>query len=280
MSLIVKRQAVLILKRLKVTGLVVRGLVAVPHSNPVFILGNQKAGTSAIAALLGKAAGCSTSIDLVREYLSDGAIYPQIQRGQADIEELIQRNRLDFSRKIIKEANLTPFFEHLATRFSSARFVFIAREPVDNIRSLLNRWDLPGNKKHLSVQELNAIKKSWHILFNGDWLGLSGDGYIEMMAERWRYLTDIYLKNADRMTLIRYEDFRADKQNAIENLAKQLSLPAENDISTLLNVQFQPKGRRDTNLLDFFGAENLRKIELICGQNMEQLGYNARHAPE
>ncbi|HDQ41846.1 MAG TPA: sulfotransferase, partial [Desulfonatronum sp.] len=191
-----------------------------------------------------------------------------------------RRNRLDFSRKIIKEANLTPFYDQLTTRFPLARFVFIVREPVDNIRSLLNRWDLPGDKKHLSAKEMREIKKSWHILFNGEWLGLNGDGYIEMMAERWRYLADIYLKNSERMALIRYEDFRADKQNAIKALAKKLDLPAENDISGLLNVQFQPRGRRDTNLAEFFGAENLRTIERICGRHMEQLGYNVQHAPE
>lgn len=274
LSSVLKPTAVNALNALKVLELKIRSTRAVMHPQPIFVLGNQKSGTSIIAALLAKATGLSVSLDLVREYLSDGTVYIKLKKGKKDLQELIYRNKLDFSRQIIKEANLTPFFEDLIARFPDSRYVFIVRDPADNIRSQLNRWDIPGNQQSLSHKKMKSVKKSWHIVFNGEWLGFDGNGYVEMMSHRWRYMADIYLKNSDLMTLIRYEDFLEDKEKSILSLAEAIGLKPSNNIVDSVDVQYQSKGEAHVDLLTFFGYQNLENIYKICGDRMPEFGYD------
>jgi len=253
--------------------LLLRSHFVSPHPDPIFLLGNQKAGTSAIAALLGQLTGHSTSIDLAMEYLSTGEVYPQIYNRKIPFSTLIRRNRLDFSRKFIKEANLTVFKEELQRHFPKSKYVFIVRNPLDNIRSILNRLNLPGDLDQLDDNHIKTIKKSWMLLIDGSWLGLSGENYIDMLAARWKLLTDIYIDNIDQMILIKYEDFLKNKIGELERLVNELGFFSENDISANVDIQYQPAGNKDINLELFFGKRNFSKIEMICGPNMEKLNY-------
>jgi hypothetical protein len=269
-----------LLNRLKIGEFFIRGALVKIQKEPVFILGNQKAGTSVISALLSQATGCTVSIDLAREFLGDGSIFTKIKNGRVTFETVVQRNRLDFSRDIIKEANLTPFYDDIVARFPESKFVFIIRSPADNLRSQLNRWNIPGNMEDLRPEDVMQIKKSWHIIFDGTWLGLKGNGYIEMLANRWRYLADVYLTNQEKMILIRYEDFRKDKEGEIYKLAGKLNLDPQHNISHKVNIQYQPKGRSDVEPVAFFGEKNLRRIEKICKIQMERFGYQSYFQPE
>ncbi len=271
----VKPLAVSVLNIFKIAAQNIYGLKSSIRNSPVFILGNQKAGTSIVAALVGQATGCSTTLDLVREYLSDGKIYLKLKHGHINLEHLIQRNRLDFSREIIKEANLTPFYGDLISRFPESKYVFIIRNPFDNIRSQLNRLNLPGNLQYLSAEDIKKVKKSWRLLLDGSWLGLNGVNYIGMLAERWKYIADIYLNHKENMILIKYEDFLKCKQETIYDLAKKLNLYPKHDISDKINIQYQPKGNSNVNLTVFYGSRNIQLIENICYKNMKLLGYNS-----
>ncbi len=68
-----------LLNLFKTGEFIMRGALVKIHKAPVFILGNQKAGTSVISALLSQTTGCSVSIDLAREFLGDGAIFTKIK---------------------------------------------------------------------------------------------------------------------------------------------------------------------------------------------------------
>ena len=83
----------------------VRGLAARPREAPVFVLGHQKSGTSAVAALLAELTGSSAAIDLFEETRSP--VIDRVVRGEMSLERYLRRNRLDFSRQIVKEASLT-----------------------------------------------------------------------------------------------------------------------------------------------------------------------------
>ena len=199
----------------QIVQLIIKGYFSNITSDPIIILGNQKSGTSVIAALLGHATGLSVTIDLKREYLSTGNIYKKVFHGELPFSIIINRNRADFSKDIIKEPNLTIFYPDLKKTFKTAKFIFIIRQPHQNIRSILNRFGLPGNLDHLEPHHLRLIKKSWDIVFNGEWIGLRGRNHIEMLALRWNYLVNIYLKNKDSFILMRYEDFLQDKIKSI-----------------------------------------------------------------
>ena len=243
------------------------------NRKPIFVLGNQKSGTSAIAALLGYATGLSVTIDLKMEYLSTGRIYLMMRSGSVDFETFIKRNRLDFSREIIKEPNLTIFYQDLLKHFPEAKFAFVIRDPRQNIRSILNRLRLPGNLDDITETHRRRIKKSWNLILDGRWLGFKGGDYIEMLALRWNYFSDVYLRDSSNMVLVKYEEFLKDKIGAIHKLAETLGLDPGYNIQDKVNIQYQPRGSRHVNISIFFGARNLTKIETICRDKMKLFGY-------
>ena len=46
-----------------------------------------------------------------------------------------------------------------------------------------------------------------------------------------------------------------------------------NDVQDELDRPFQPAGDRSVTWIDFFGPQNLARIESICGEEMRALGY-------
>jgi len=247
------------------------GVFARVHPSPIIILGNQKSGTTAIAALLSEMTGLSATLDLEKE-MKDPVI-DRVKTGGLSMREFVGRNKLDFSRDMIKEPSLSPFFHELAGEFPRARFVMVIRDPRDNIRSILNRLKIPGSLAEIPADERSRITRAWELIIDGRWLGLDGKSYIEMLAQRWNYITDLYLANPGRMILVKYEDFSKDKTGTLHGLADTLGLEKKRDVSSRLDVQFQPAGDRSVRWNDFFGPQNLLAIETICAGRMRSLGY-------
>ena len=251
---------------------VVRRIVARVNRSPILILGNQKSGTTAIAALLAELTGLSATLDLWRE--SREPLLDRVWSGEVPFTQFVRANKLDFSRKIIKEASLTPFYDRLVRHFPSARFVFIVRDPRDNIRSILNRLSIPGSLKQVTREDMGSITRAWSLVLDGRWLGIDGDNYIEMLAGRWDFFVEILIRNRDRFYLVRYEDFVEDKKSVMGAVADALGLRGRYDISEKVDFQFQPAGDRKVKWIDFFGEDNLSRINRICAEKMEALGYS------
>ncbi|MCK5211322.1 sulfotransferase, partial [Candidatus Parcubacteria bacterium] len=239
---------------------------------PIFILGNQKSGTTVIASLLARATGRSLAIDLRQEILSPS--FEKLKSKQLSMDEFINKNILDFSKEIIKVPELSFFYNELSEHCREAKYIFIVRDPRDNISSLLNRLNTPG---HLEVLEASQIKKlplAWQLVFRVDWLGEeNSESYIKNLSTRWLIAANNYLQNKDKIVLVKFEDFLSDKADTIERLAAKCGLSKVNDISGLVDKQFQPHGDRKTSWLDFYGKANLGIIEETCGQAMKELGY-------
>jgi hypothetical protein len=244
---------------------------ATRHPAPIFILGNQKSGTSAIALLLGEMSGLTATNDLRRE-IGDQLILP-IRAGQIPFSRLLRRNRLDFSRPIIKHPNLTLIYEELRQAFPRAQFAFVIREPSDNIRSILDRLDLAGTLDQIDSDRWPSLPAAWQAILRGDGLELGSNRPAEVLAHRWNLMADVYLDRAQQMQLIRYEDFAADKVGMLRDLAVSLGLRETRDISASVDRQFQPRGsHRGIDPRDFFG-DNFEVITGICRERMERFGY-------
>jgi len=241
------------------------------HPRPILITGNQKSGTTAIAALLAELTGRTVTLDLAQEM--PRPTFHLVRTGQMTVDAFVRRNKLDFSREIVKEPNLVVLFDRLAQRFPDSPWVFVVRDPRDNIRSILNRLDLPGNAARLERPYAGLFAQAWNLCLDGAWLNLAADTYIETLAARWTLAVDTYLANRQRMAFIRYEDFEAGKVAEIERLARELGLTARHDITGKLDVAYQPRGDRSVPWHDFFGPENLAKIEHRCRAAMEKMGY-------
>ncbi|MGH0035726.1 MAG: sulfotransferase family protein [Myxococcota bacterium] len=238
---------------------------------PVFVLGHQKSGTSAIAALLGEVSGLPATVDLQREVHKPS--YLELSSGRTTFERFVQRNRLDFSRPIIKEANLTPYREELVRCFPGARFVFVVRDPRDNIRSILNRLDVRGDLDELQPGDPLLPNPGWRLILRPGWLEIEGRNYVERLAARWVRFAHTYWEAPGQFELIRYEDFMASKAAVIEDLARRLGLPTLRDISSRVDVQYQPRGNKGVDWLEFFGKRNLAWIDQRCSGWLERFGY-------
>ncbi len=244
------------------------------HESPIFVIGNQKSGTSAIGALLADLADKTVAIDLP-DICEPTQI--KLHNHELSFPDFVERNKYDFSKEVIKEPSLTFLYEDIIKYFPNSKFVFIVRDPRDNIRSILNRVKINGDLTRIddpdSQKKLAQAPKDWERVIDSRWMGIQGENYIEWMAHRWNYAIDIYNKHKDNMLLIRYEDFVKDKEGEIEKLARQLDLVPTNDISSKVDIQYQPAGNKKVSKMDFFGENNLRKIETICETRMKEFGY-------
>jgi hypothetical protein len=242
------------------------------NESPIFLLGNQKSGTTVMGLLLADATGLSVTIDLYREIFKPE--FQTLPENPQDFEAFLAKNRIDFSRDIIKEPNLTLFFPELKERFPGARFLFIVRQPHDNIRSILDNLKIKGDLT-ASVEELCPhIPEAWRYVIDNRWRMVLDTHYIASLCARWNYMADVYLENRETIQIVRYEDFRKQRQASIHLLAESLNLRIVNDISTLVDRQYQPRGQnRDIDTRSFYSPDNFQMIQSICGERMKLLGY-------
>jgi hypothetical protein len=236
------------------------------------VLGNQKSGTTAIAILLAKRADLSVEWDLTT--IERGSLINKIYRGKASIGRLISQNRLIFSREVIKDPNITFCFSQVRERFPRAKFVMVLRHPCDNIRSILDRLGVPGNKSNIHYDRYDKIPNGWEVMLKGEWMGSEGSNYIENLALRWKKAASIYIENINNIEVIKYENFCSDKVASIDNLSSRLGIERKKSIKDEVDKQFQPKGEnRGSSWRKFFEGENISKIKNICGEEAEKLGY-------
>lgn len=242
------------------------------HKDPVFIFGNQKTGSTAIAALLAQATQNTAILDMF--YRIPWTVETRLLQKSLPFGTFVQRHRRLFSAKVIKEPDLVFFLDDLTACFPASKMVFLLRDPRDNIRSILNRLNLPGSQEQLTEPQFaNLPSQLWRIVMEGTLFGTQGNSYIETMALRWRKMVELYESRSDRILLLRYETFLEDKVGCIGRLADQLDLRATTDISSAVDTQYQPRGDRSTRPLEFFGRSNLAVIERVCGEKMRQYGY-------
>jgi len=240
------------------------------RKSPVVILGNQKAGTSVVAHLLADFGGLSKTVDIPESWWPT---LEQLVNRDMPLEQFARKNRHRFSCGVIKEPNLTFFYDELRDLFPSARFVFVVRDPRSNIRSILDRLAIAGDQTALDAR---SIPETWKHMFDAEMWGFDHSHYTDVLADRWREAARVYLDHSSDIHLIRFEDFQDDKLGAIEDLAQRLSIQQKSDIRHKVDIQFQPRGDRDVTWESFFGDANLRRIEKICQPAMSQFRYSMR----
>lgn len=242
------------------------------NSNPLFILGNPKSGTTIIANLLSKATKQTLTSD-IQSVIKHAAL--QLDFNLINFDDFIKHHKYEFSKEIIKEPFLSFYTEELIRSFPNAKFIWIVRSPYQNIRSILNRLKIPGNLTEINFNDFTELEKrpAWKLNLQSRMLGYNSSNYIEALAFRWNHAIKIYRENQEKIRLVRYEDFIIDKQKYIEDLALELDFTIQSDISNYVNIQYQPKGNAEIDLKEFFGVENYKIIGKICKENMQETGY-------
>ena len=239
----------------------------------VIVLGNQKSGTSAVAALLAEWAGLRATIDIPALWNEE---FVKLRTGARTMRLFAALHARDFGADVVKEPNLTFLYPQLRRAFPRSRFVYVIREPRANIRSILSRLGLPGDAEDLSQAELDAVPPTWRPVFEPNVLGLPPGTYIETLARRWNAAVDAHLDHAADMVLVRYEAFLGDKVGTIAALGRDLGLPARQEIGGSVDRQFQPRGSH-APAEQFFGSRNLDRIHELCGAHAARIGYDLVH---
>lgn len=238
------------------------------HPRPVFVLGMQKSGTSAIAALLGLRTGIEPTIDLERDWRR--TTVDLASRDVGEFDRFVRRNAVDFSRGIVKEPNLTFLVEHLQRCWPQSPRVFVVRDPAQTIRSILDRLDLPGDLDAWPPERLAAVPSAWRVVLDNAWIGVESSHPIESLAARWKVAAGIAAADPSGI-LVRYEDFLADKAGVIDDLAGRLGLPTVASIEADLDRPFQPRGR-PRSPKEVFGG-NLERLWRAVEPTAATLGY-------
>ncbi|MEM6681001.1 MAG: sulfotransferase domain-containing protein [Pseudomonadota bacterium] len=246
---------------------------AIPCADPVLVFGNQKSGTTAIARLLAEATGETYSHDMLF-HNSWRSVQP-LYRGETNLQQIRHALRHEFARKIIKDPDLTLCMDDARKTIPKARAVFVVREPAANIRSMLSRLKIRGDKPALDDEDHDILAKLplWNDVLHpeGDVLG-GASSYIEALARRWNVMSSMAITHENWMVTIRYEDFIADKVGEINSLAQNVGLTPNHDISHRVNHQFQGRGSSEA-FETFFGTDNLQTIRSICQDNAAHFGY-------
>src|SRR4051794_10325472 len=234
----------------------------------VLVLGNQKSGTTAIAALLAQRLGVRVTLDIPALWGDD---LERRRAGARSLRWLAARHPRAFTAAVVKEPNLTFRFDQARAAFPHSRVVFVVREPRANIRSILSRLGLPGDADELTAAQRAAVPPVWRAVLDPELLGLAPGTYIETLARRWSAAADIYLRHAGDLTLVRYEDFVRDKVAVITATAQALGLVVRYDIAASVDRQFQPRGSR-APYEQFFGERNLARLPALAPRPAAQLG--------
>lgn len=257
-------------RRLRSLGLDIKALRYRINPAPVFVLGNQKSGTSVLAGLLAARCGRTVTIDIRRE-IHDPSFH-RVGPSRLSHRIWVRRMALSFSTDIVKEPNLTLMAAQLREMFPRARFVGIVRSPAENIRSIFDRLGLDGAEPDAPADPARLPTEGWRVLLDGGWQGMPSAGPVELMAQRWVKTAQAMRALGDDILIIRYEDFVRDKTRFVDEAAAFVGLRGEHDLTPLLDRQFQPRGKRAGEAASVFGA-NRAIIERVCGEAASGFGY-------
>ena len=248
---------------------------SIKSEKKLFILGNQKTGSTAIADLISKRSGSSVMLD-IQGVLPDPSWLLEQRYDLVNFSDFLFRNRREFDSRVLKEPSLTFFYPKLQEYFPEASYAFIIRNPLENIRSILNRLRIPGDLDSINMADWSELSfmPTWKLALDSTWLGCPEGSYIEALAHRWNVAANVYLRNQDAMHLIRYETFLKDKIGVVDSACDYFGLNPVADVSQFVDKQYQSKGNSGVDLTEFFGNRNYDKIKDICGPTAVYFGYN------
>jgi hypothetical protein len=240
----------------------------------IFIMGNQKSGTSAIASLLAMASEKTYCIDI---FVKMASYESKILDGDYLFEDFVSEASFYFKKEIVKEPEFIFFYDELNSLFPKSTFINIVRDPFSNIRSILNRLKLTASdaEKITNLTEsLLPENPLWDLLVDTNRMPYRGRNMFEMLVSRWQYAVNIRPNFVEKNFLtVRYEDFLQDKINFINDLCVSLGLEIKKDVSPYLNVNFQPKGIPVAKE-NFFSKEQIDFIYENCSEDMKRYDYN------
>ena len=255
----------------------VRAIFLHRHAVEVVVLGHQKSGTTAIAALLARMAGKGYSNDpLYRVDWGGGSAAEAVMANPESLTDLVRSRRRMFCRPFLKDPDLSFIIPACRRTFDRARFVFVVRDPRDTVRSIADRLGLTARDLLCPADASKLPNRHWSLILAGCLPEVRGNSIAEAIAMRWRIAVRHFYDNSDGIVLLRYEDFLADRIGSLARCLGDLGIKQRQDITPWLETRYQPKGDASMGLQDRLGNECVRFIEEICSVELHKMGYPLR----
>jgi hypothetical protein len=241
-------------------------MIAAPvdERTSIFVLGHPKSGTTVVARSLEAVSGASLTDDLFHRLGVSRATRERLFRDPGALRQFIQTHPEGFATRINKTPKLTFLYAPLRQAFPTAQYVFVVRDPRSALRSFLGWRNIPGNLKDALPEHQERLATM---------PAPAAGQYIEQLAARWNLAADTYLDHRGDFLLVRYEDFLTDPVATVVSLARALGLPSDGNCSGPIRHSYKASGVGGVPWLDFFGSDNLHRIERLCRVRMSAFGY-------
>lgn len=120
--------------------------------------------------------------------------------------------------------------------FPDAYFIYLIRDPKDNISSIIDAW---RSQRFRTYPNLPGFNGQWSLLLPPDWQSMQGKSIAEIAAFQWQSCHDNTLRalgkiSRERWTTINYADFIASPEQELAKLADFTQLSMDNRIRQVL----------------------------------------------
>jgi LPS sulfotransferase NodH len=140
-----------------------------------------------------------------------------------------------FLEKTPKNSLRIPFFDHI---FPDARFVFLWRDPRENISSIMEAW---RSGQWRTYPKLAGFDGPWSMLLPPGWRAMNGRPVAEIAAWQWRQtndqiVDDLQSVGSDRWTVVEYDELIRDPAGLIGKLCEFLRMPVDSALAQRLSA--------------------------------------------
>ena len=138
--------------------------------------------------------------------------------------------RLRFLEKTPKNALRIPFFNNV---FPDARFIFLWRDPRENLGSIIDAW-ASGNWK--TYNGLTGFAGPWSLLLPPGWQALNGRPVEDIAAVQWDttnrvVLDDLAWLPRERWTVVQYADMVSQPASTVRRLCELMEIPFDDALA-------------------------------------------------
>ena len=144
-----------------------------------------------------------------------------------------------FLEKTPKNSLRIPFFDRI---FPDARFVFLWRDPHENISSIMEAW---RSGQWRTYPRLEGFDGPWSMLLPPGWRAMNGRPLAEIAAWQWAQtnatvLDDLQSLGNERWAVVHYGDLLRDPAGAVGKLCEFLRLPVDSALAERLSAPLPP----------------------------------------
>ncbi|WP_129640943.1 sulfotransferase [Peristeroidobacter agariperforans] len=140
-----------------------------------------------------------------------------------------------FLEKTPKNSLRIPFFNRI---FPDARFVFLWRDPRENISSIMEAW---RSGQWRTYPKLEGFDGPWSMLLPPGWRDMNGRPLAEIAAWQWertnaQILDDLQPLGPERWAVVQYANLLRDPAGTIGKLCEFLHLPVDSALADRLSA--------------------------------------------